>query len=75
MFFEKKRPRDLGVIGVASNNILCLNKDQNVFDSKKRIKVATASEMEQKLNSMQRRIIGYNEILFSIVTNQVGFFV
>jgi signal recognition particle subunit SRP72 len=55
---------------VASNNLLCLNKDQNVFDSKKRIKVATASEMEQKLNSIQRRVIGYNEILFAIVTNQ-----
>lgn len=66
----KNKPSDLGVMGVASNNLLCLNKDQNVFDSKKRIKVATALEMEQKLNSMQRRIIGYNEVLFAIVTNQ-----
>jgi signal recognition particle subunit SRP72 len=58
-------------MAVASNNLVCLNKDQNVFDSKKRIKAATASELDSKLNSIQRRLIAYNEILFSIVTNQV----
>lgn len=63
-------------MAVASNNLVCINKDQNVFDSKKRIKAATGSELDMKLNSMQRRLISYNEILFSIVTNQVnkGFF-
>ena len=37
----------------------------------KRIKVATSHEVENKLNSLQRRIIAYNEILFCITTNQV----
>lgn len=58
-------------MAVASNNLVCVNKDQNVFDSKKRLKAATASELDLKLNSMQRRLIAYNEILFSIITNQV----
>ena len=60
-------------MAVASNNLVCLNKDQNVFDSKKRIKLATTTELDYKLNSIQRCLIAYNEILFSIITNQVFF--
>jgi signal recognition particle subunit SRP72 len=58
-------------MAVASNNLVCINKDQNVFDSKKRLKAATSAELDLKLNSKQRRLIAYNEILFSIITNQV----
>lgn len=58
-------------MAVISNNLVCLNKDQNVFDSKKRLKAATAAEVEFKLNSLQRFLIAYNEMLFSIMTNQV----
>ena len=57
-------------MAVLNNNLVCLNKDQNIFDSKKRLKAATGSELEFKLNSMQLRTIGYNEILFAILTNQ-----
>jgi signal recognition particle subunit SRP72 len=53
-----------------NNNIVCLNKDQNIFDSKKRLKAASAPELELKLNSHQLKTIAYNEILFSILTNQ-----
>jgi len=60
-------------MAVASNNLVCINKDQNVFDSKKRLKAATSAELDLKLNSKQRRLIAYNEILFSIITNQVWF--
>ena len=38
----KTKPSDIGLVAVASNNLLTLNKDQNIFDSKKRIKAATA---------------------------------
>jgi len=31
-FFQRKA--DPGITAVISNNILCINKDQNVFDSK-----------------------------------------
>jgi hypothetical protein len=66
------RPSDVGLTAVASNNLVCINKDQNVFDSRKRIKVATAVESEAKLNSFQRKLIAFNEILFYIITNQVS---
>jgi signal recognition particle subunit SRP72 len=61
----------VSVMAVLNNNLVCLNKDQNVFDSKKKLKSATSSELEFKLNSLQLKTIAYNEILFSILTNQV----
>lgn len=66
----KTKPSDLSVMAVLNNNMVCLNKDQNVFDSKKRLKAATGAELDQKLNSLQLRTISFNEILFSILTNQ-----
>ncbi|CAF0799244.1 unnamed protein product [Brachionus calyciflorus] len=66
----KNKPADLSVNAVASNNLVCINKDQNIFDSRKKLKAATSSDLDTKLNSMQRSVIAYNEILFSIITNQ-----
>jgi len=66
----KTKKAENSVTACISNNLVCINKDQNVFDSKKRIKTATAQELTQKLNSTQRSIIAYNEILFCIITNQ-----
>ena len=65
------RPTDLGVIAVASNNLAVLNRDQNLFDSRKRIKTATAPETEPKLNSFQKKIVQVNEALLAIYTGQV----
>lgn len=66
----KHRKADAGVTACISNNLVCINKDQNVFDSKKRIKTATAQELNQKLTKGQRGLIAYNEILFCLITNQ-----
>ena len=65
------RPTDLAVIAVASNNLAVLNRDQNLFDSRKRIKTASAPETEPKLNSFQKKIIQVNEALLAIYTGQV----
>ncbi|CAF1517510.1 unnamed protein product, partial [Didymodactylos carnosus] len=66
----KSRPSDLGVIAVASNNIAVLNKDQNLFDSRKRIKTASSPESETKLTNFQKKIINVNEALLAIYTGQ-----
>jgi len=66
----KHKTGDAAVMAVASNNIICLNKDQNVFDSKKRLKVATADGLRQKLNSSQRKRIALNQCLLYLYTNQ-----
>ena len=33
----KTKPADIGLVAVASNNLVTLNKDQNIFDSMQRI--------------------------------------
>lgn len=67
----KQRQADVALAAVASNNIITLNKDQNVFDSKKKIKVATADGVQQKLTSSQRQAISLNECLLYMYTGQV----
>lgn len=66
----KAKPDDIALIAVASNNLVCLNKDQNVFDSKKRMKSATHESLEHKLTSRQRRNIAYNQCLLALYTDQ-----
>ncbi|XP_014226163.1 signal recognition particle subunit SRP72 [Trichogramma pretiosum] len=66
----KKRPDDISLVAVASNNVVTLNKDQNVFDSKKRMKSATQDGLEHKLTSKQRKSIAYNQCVLAYYTNQ-----
>lgn len=67
----QKRSDDIVLVAVASNNVATLNKDQNVFDSKKRMKSATHEGLEHKLTSKQRKSIAYNQCLLALYTNQV----
>lgn len=66
----KTRKADAAVNACIANNLVCINKDQNVFDSKKRIKTAKAQELRHKLTLKQQGLIAYNEILFCIITSQ-----
>ena len=68
----KKKPDDIGLLAIASNNSISLNKDQNLFDSKKKIRSATADGLQHKLTSRQRRDIAINQCLLSLYTNQVN---
>lgn len=51
--------------------IFVCNRDGNVFDSRKRMKAATADGLEHKLNSRQRSAITYNQAILAIYSNQV----
>ena len=64
------RPSDIAVAAVASNNIVTINKEQNVFDSKKKMKAATINALQQKLISQQREIIAMNQCLLYMYGNQ-----
>ncbi|XP_048746270.2 signal recognition particle subunit SRP72-like [Ostrea edulis] len=66
----KNRPDDMGLLAVASNNVVTLNKDQNVFDSKKKMKLATGDNLKQKLTSPQKCSINVNQCLLHMYTNQ-----
>jgi signal recognition particle subunit SRP72 len=66
----KQKPDDIGLVAIASNNMVAINKDQNVFDSKKKMKNATLEGLEHKLTSRQRRNIALNHCLLTHYTNQ-----
>ncbi|XP_047114553.1 signal recognition particle subunit SRP72 [Schistocerca piceifrons] len=66
----KQKPADIGLVAIISNNLITLNKDQNVFDSKKKIKSATLDGLEHKLTSRQRKKIALNHCLLALYTNQ-----
>lgn len=64
------RPSDVAVAAVASNNIVTVNKEQNVFDSRKKIKTAAANSVQHKLVSAQRQPIAMNQCLLYMYSNQ-----
>ncbi|CAK8688052.1 unnamed protein product [Clavelina lepadiformis] len=66
----RSRPSDLAMVAVASNNIISINKEQNVFDSKKKMKATIASGVENKLVPFQRQIIDFNRALLFMYSNQ-----
>lgn len=51
---------------------LSLSQDQNVFDSKKKVKLTNAEGVEYKLVRKQLQAIEFNKALLAMYTNQVG---
>ncbi|KAM4810150.1 signal recognition particle subunit SRP72 [Rhinophrynus dorsalis] len=66
----KLKPTDVGLLAVVANNIITINKDQNVFDSKKKVKLTSAEGVEHKLAKKQLQAIEFNKALLSMYTNQ-----
>ncbi|XP_064415499.1 signal recognition particle subunit SRP72 isoform X2 [Latimeria chalumnae] len=67
----KLKPTDLGLLAVIANNIITINKDQNVFDSKKKVKLINAEGVEHKLSKAQLQAMEFNKALLAMFTNQV----
>lgn len=66
----KIRLEDPALIAVASNNVVVINKDQNIFDSKKKMKNANNEQLTQKFPSAIRKYIALNTAIFAIYSNQ-----
>ncbi|XP_065130731.1 signal recognition particle subunit SRP72 [Paramisgurnus dabryanus] len=66
----KLKPSDGGLLAVTANNIITINKDQNVFDSKKKVKLTNAEGVEHKLAKKQLQAIEINKALLAMYTNQ-----
>ncbi|KAK7588106.1 hypothetical protein V9T40_005351 [Parthenolecanium corni] len=69
----KLKPKDVSVIATASNNSVVINRDQNVFDSKKKIRSCTMEILEHKLPSRQRGAIAFNQCLFALYNQQFDY--
>lgn len=66
----KHKTNDVALTAIASNNMVAINKTQNVFDSKKKIRAAMAEACEHKLTTRQKRTIALNNCLLTLYTNQ-----
>uniref|UniRef100_A0A8C7M1M3 Signal recognition particle subunit SRP72 n=1 Tax=Oncorhynchus mykiss TaxID=8022 RepID=A0A8C7M1M3_ONCMY len=66
----KLKPSDVGLLAVTANNIITINKDQNVFDSKKKVKLTNGDGVEYKLAKKQLQAIEFNKALLAMYTNQ-----
>jgi len=67
----KYKPKDIGSLAIASNNLVVLNREHNVFDSKKKLKSTLSDELTLKLNTWQLKKITLNHCRFALITNQV----
>lgn len=66
----KLKLEDIALTAVACNNMVCINKDQNLFDSKKKMKTALNDALKHKLPSESRKYISLNNALFTYYINQ-----
>lgn len=66
----KLKLEDIALAAVACNNAIIINKDQNVFDSKRKLKVATNEVLKFKLTLRQRKFIFLNRAMLNFYTNQ-----
>lgn len=64
---KKKLPSDMKCISKALHEL----QDQNVFDSKKKVKLTNAEGVEHKLVKKQLQAIDLNKALLAMYTNQV----
>ena len=67
----KSKPSDESVLAVAENNIVGINQTHDLFDSFKKLKHATSETMNQKLTSIQKKVIGVNRCLVLMHMNKV----
>ena len=67
----KQKPDDTSHSVIASNNIIVLNRDRDVFDSKKKAKVLANEGNSKRLTRVQKLVILYNRCLFALQTNQL----
>ncbi len=65
------RPSDEMVSAVAANNLVALNKERDLFDSERKIKVATSDKVQHKLTTAQKQIIAFNQCLLFLYMNKV----
>jgi len=67
----KMKPSDVALMAVTSNNIITINRETNMFDSRKRVKATAASGVENKLVHKQLKKIDLNRALIYMYSNQM----
>lgn len=65
------RIRDNAVNAVVANNLVTIQKADDLFDSAKKMKTANGKDADAKLRKYQKRIISMNEGLLQMYMNKV----
>ncbi|VDP12897.1 unnamed protein product [Soboliphyme baturini] len=66
-----QKPNDPTLVAIASNNLVCIRRDQNLFDSRKKLKLCQTHQLTQKFTTRQRASICLNNTLLMYFSNQV----
>ncbi|KAF9364101.1 hypothetical protein BGX34_002513 [Mortierella sp. NVP85] len=67
----KIKALEVTVPAVAANNLVVLQKEDDLFDSHKKIKTATTKALGVKFFASQKRVIAMNELLLNLYQNKV----
>ena len=70
----KQKPSDIALSAIAANNSAVINGAQNIFDSRRKLKMArtTIEENEAKFTTRQKQALAVNQCLFLGATSQVS---
>ena len=67
----KQKPSNPTHSITSANNIIVLNRDKDIFDSKRKLKVLANDQSMKKLNSHQQLVVTFNRCQFALHTNQL----
>lgn len=66
----RSRPSDDALLAVVSNNLVAINGEKDLFDSRKKMKNTTNPEALGRLSDFQKRAIEMNQCLLLLFLNQ-----
>lgn len=66
----RHRPSDSAVAATIANNIVALNRQRSVFDSRKRMRVLASTDTVARLSGWQKRQLTINQCVFNCLTRQ-----
>ena len=67
----KQKPSNPTHSITSANNIIVLNRDKDIFDSKRKLKLLANEQFMKKLNSHQQLVVIFNRCQFALHTNQL----
>ena len=69
----KEKPSDTTLVAIAANNSAVINGSQNIFDSRRKLKMTRTAldENEIKFTARQKQVLSINQCLFLGSTGQV----
>lgn len=68
----KAKGMDTTVSAIASNNLVAAKKDSELFDSARKLRIASSKHLDTKLFRGQKRVIAMNEALLSLYMHKAS---